>query len=110
MDKKYVIAAIGVILVIIMSIVLIINNNINQPKNSTPYCNSAPIEVHYNIAIEYLHNNYKNYSIELASATETGHCNNGNTASTKFEVLENAIKVGEIIVNGDTNKVTFKSV
>ena len=75
------------------------------PGNSIPACKSAPENLHYNLATEYLNNNFPGFSVLKESATIV-NCDGGNTAWTKFNVLENNIKIGELTVNGGSNEIT----
>jgi hypothetical protein len=108
MNKKFILLSSIIVIIIVAVSIFLVVRNLNQPRNSLPYCESAPTDLHYNLAVEYLANNYPSYSVLKESATQTGPCNNGNTAWTKFDALENNLKIGELTVNGDTNQVTFQ--
>ena len=77
-----------------------------------PYCKSAPVDLHYKLAVRYMEANYPGlFTVDRKSATQVGPCNKGNTAWTKFNALgKPGVSFeygGTVIVNGDTNEVTF---
>ena len=73
-------------------------------KYTSPSCR-VHMEEHYNQAVEYLKINYPSYSVSKESAEGAGPCNNNNIQSTKFDVLENSVVIGKLIVDGTTNKI-----
>lgn len=78
-----------------------------EPGIELPYCNSAPIDDHYQLATAYLSQDYPDFTVDKQSAIETGPCNNGNTASSTFDVLNGDAVIGQIEVNGDTEVITL---
>jgi hemoglobin-like flavoprotein len=77
-----------------------------------PYCESADIDKHYTLASEYVEESVSSqYSVSMESHRQVGPCNQGNIAWTAFDIVdeENNI-VGEAIVNGDTEEVSFVNI
>jgi hypothetical protein len=87
------------------------NNESSDREITLPYCESADIDKHYTLANEYIEESVSSkYSVNMESHRQVGPCNQGNIAWTAFDVVdeENNV-VGEVVVNGDTEEVSFNT-
>lgn len=75
---------------------------------SRPGCNSAPKEKHFEIAKEYISENYLFYNVDKNSHESIGYCNNMNTQSSEFQVKNIfSINIGLIIIDGRSDSAIF---